>query len=263
MLLKMRYRMKIYIIKISVLTLVLSIFLIAGCTKSPEKAVVGKWIYSPDGKTIMQLYKDGTITIGNVAGNYKFIDKDHIRINGETAFIIAGFGVESTVLKVAFTNNDNELSLTQSNGEEGVCYKDNKEGKELRQADFINAIRATMHGIEVALLEYAVDSGGVYPKSNRLTDIISRLPDNTFPDNPYTGEPYIVGKDFIGENSKNPIADCQNPGDQYGLPGTMTYYSNDNAKSPNALGTFAINGQITNGYIHDPANEIKILCIHG
>ncbi len=246
----------------SILNLVclFSIFLIAGCTKSPKQAIIGKWIYSPDGKTIMQLYEDGTITIGSVAGNYKFIDKDHIRINGEPAFVIAGIGVESTVLKVAFTNNNNELSLTQSNGEEGVCYKDNKKGKELRQTDFVNLIREDMHDIDLALEDYAVGSGGVYPKSNRLTDIISRLPDNTLPENPYTGEPYVVGKDFIGKSSKNPMADCQNPGDQYGFPGTLTYYSNDNAKPPNT--TFAINGQITNGYILDPENEVKILCMH-
>lgn len=251
--------MRSYILKIYVFYIVLSMFLITGCTKSPEKAIIGKWIYSADGKTIMQLYKDGTITIGNIAGNYKFIDNDHIRLNGMPAFIIAGLGVESTVLKVTFKNNNSELLLTQSNGEAGVCYKDSEEGKKLRQTDFINEITEDMHTLELALEDYATGTGA-YPESTRLTNITSHLPDNIFPDNPYSGKPYTVGIDFIGKSSNNPMADCQNPGDKYGLPGTITYYSNDNAKPSNT--TWAINGQITNGYIHDPENEIKILCKH-
>ena len=65
------------------ITLILIAMFFAGCNGSPQERIIGTWIEVKGDDTIT-FYGDGTFYVkdndDSVGGNYKFIDKHHIRI---------------------------------------------------------------------------------------------------------------------------------------------------------------------------------------
>ena len=184
----------------------LAVFLMSGCTKTPEKMIIGKWINTDNG-TIFQFFKEGTVvlTVGeeehgtlyddsisreahtitamsyeaSVTGDYKFLDKDHIRTDFKEILPFSG------VLKVVF--KDDKLIIS-SEGERNktVYYRyDSKQSKAYRNTrisleDF--AMMENMRTIDLALLDYAT-SNGVFPKTISDPNFLSHLPNSMMPTN--------------------------------------------------------------------------------
>lgn len=51
------------------------------------------------------------------------------------------------------------------------------------------SVKANMHTLDLALEDYAVGTGGVYPGATVGTDILPKLPNNVMPSNPYQNGP--------------------------------------------------------------------------
>ena len=63
---------------------VLMLMFAATACRSPQSSIVGKW-EADDGIETWEFFKDGTVSVSGgwfpVAGNYKFIDRNHMRID--------------------------------------------------------------------------------------------------------------------------------------------------------------------------------------
>ncbi|MDD5037089.1 MAG: hypothetical protein PHE55_20370 [Methylococcaceae bacterium] len=99
-----------------ILTLLLS------CSLKPEDEIVGKW-NEADSTAIMEFFKDGTFTVAiqgmSVAGNYKFLDKDRIRID------LGGQGALKGPLVAKFSISGNELTWTMPGGKPSIYRREN------------------------------------------------------------------------------------------------------------------------------------------
>ncbi|MDI6891238.1 MAG: hypothetical protein QMC83_09950 [Thermodesulfovibrionales bacterium] len=83
-----------------------------------EKAIIGKWEqYDPKGNETLEFFKDGTVSTFHesfgfsVAGDYRFIDNKHVRINLGGLWALVG----PIVCKVSVSGNN--LILTMPDGE--------------------------------------------------------------------------------------------------------------------------------------------------
>jgi hypothetical protein len=94
----------------------------SSCSSKPENAIVGKWQEINGTKTeTMEFFKNGTVRSidkkSSLVGNFKFIDKDHIKIEvGER-----GASAKPLIVKVAIFNE--VLTLTMPDGNDLKYYK--------------------------------------------------------------------------------------------------------------------------------------------
>jgi hypothetical protein len=95
-----------------------------GCWGRPEQAIVGKWQASSTGET-MEFFPDGTCTMGstmgsmslNVAGTYKFIARDKIKLE------LGGLAALAGPLVVTASVTGDELTWTMPNGKTATKYR--------------------------------------------------------------------------------------------------------------------------------------------
>ena len=96
-----------------VLLSALVILLCAGCTKSPEKRIIGEWQESGESESI-QFVDDGTIIIRNgaeaVVGQYVLLDEGKIQVE------LGGRGAAAGTLIIGFRFEGDELELTGPGG---------------------------------------------------------------------------------------------------------------------------------------------------
>lgn len=92
---------------------------LSSCSSKPENAIAGKW-QDINGTDTMEFFKNGTVRAidkqSSLAGNFKFIDKDRIKIELEGVGASAG----SLTAKVAISNG--VLTLTMPDGKD-LKYK--------------------------------------------------------------------------------------------------------------------------------------------
>jgi len=118
------------------LVLLVSIFLIilglhipinAGIFSSkPQDAIIGKWLLIGGDETI-EFFKDGTVSIVKgkdaMAGNYKFIDKDRLRLD------LGGFGAIAGPAVIRVSISGDELTLTDPAGGVSRYYREDSQTK--------------------------------------------------------------------------------------------------------------------------------------
>lgn len=96
--------------------------MLSSCSSKPEKAIVGKW-KEIGGSETMEFFKDGTLSIADdsvyFGGNYKFIDKDSIKMELGGSGAMAG----PVVARVSITGE--ELTITMP-GDEASKFRKSK-----------------------------------------------------------------------------------------------------------------------------------------
>lgn len=96
------------------LLVVCFVFLLASCGLKLEKAIIGKWSRIGSEETI-EFYKEGTVNIIDeempMAGNYKFIDDNSIRLD------LGGLGELVGPIICDVSISEDELILTHAGGE--------------------------------------------------------------------------------------------------------------------------------------------------
>ncbi len=94
---------------------IISLVGLPGCGKSENASIVGKWKEVGDTQTI-EFFKDGTVTIIDegeppITGDYKFIDKNHVRMD------FKGLGELLGAVVIEFSDSGEEFSVTNPFGE--------------------------------------------------------------------------------------------------------------------------------------------------
>jgi hypothetical protein len=105
----------------TLIALLVMIVFLSGCSAQPSNALLGKWQEIDETSNTFEFFKDGTVSVTtkeqnyplllparivNTAGNYKFVDKDKIKMDFPSA---------SVVCKISFS--DGVLTMTLSDGE--------------------------------------------------------------------------------------------------------------------------------------------------
>lgn len=98
---------------VKLLAIVIMLILLISCSISLEKQIIGEW-HEIDGTEIIELFKDGSITLNSrylrVNGIYKFAEKDKISVEFNTEGALKGpFVAQVSII-------DNKLTWVMPDG---------------------------------------------------------------------------------------------------------------------------------------------------
>ena len=116
------------------------------------------------------------------------------------------------------------------------------------------SVKGAMHTIDLALEDYAVGTGGVYPATNMPTLIANNLPNQLMPNNPYVAGAYVTPAVETAQVDPSSYALSQTGCNGVTTEGQISYYFSPSA-NPTA---WAMNGCNDIGGILAPGGIVNV-----
>ena len=94
---------------VSGLAIACMLFLFVSCSSKPKDAIIGKW-HAIDGTKTCEFFRDGSYTTNVIGGNYRFVDKNKLRLD------VGGVGALVGPLILTVSISGDKMTVTDDDG---------------------------------------------------------------------------------------------------------------------------------------------------